>query len=83
MGVRFCTVCEKKSPTINCHHRKLDDFGEEKPGEVCGGRTELRVSSEKENARRRGELQTVRIDNILEDARSLLASIESQKRMKG
>ncbi|MEC8789393.1 MAG: hypothetical protein VXX17_04960, partial [Candidatus Thermoplasmatota archaeon] len=52
MGVRFCTVCEKKSPMINCHHRKLDDFGEEKPGEVCGGRTELRVASEKENARR-------------------------------
>ena len=33
MGVRFCTVCGKKSPMINCHHRKLDDFGEEKPGD--------------------------------------------------
>ena len=59
MGARFCTVCGKKSPMITCHHRKLDDFGEEKPGEVCGGRTELRVSSEKQNARRRGELQTI------------------------
>ena len=83
MGVRFCTVCEKKSPMINCHHRKLDDFGEEKPGEVCGGRTELRVSSEKENARRRGELQTVRIDNILEDARISLGLDRVPKRMKG
>ena len=83
MGVRFCTVCEKKSPMINCHHRKLDDFGEEKPGEVCGGRTELRVSSEKENARRRGELQTIRIDNILEDARISLGLDRVPKRMKG
>ena len=58
MGVRFCTVCGKKSPMITCHHRKLDEFGEEKPGEVCGGRTELRVSNEKQNSRRRGELQT-------------------------
>ena len=83
MGVRFCTVCEKKSPMINCHHRKLDDYGEEKPGEVCGGRTELKVSSEKENARRRGELQTVRIDNILEDARISLGLDRVPKRMKG
>ena len=83
MGVRFCTVCGKKSPMINCHHRKLDDFGEEKPGEVCGGRTELRVSGEKEGARRRGELQTVRIDNILEDARISLGLDRVPKRMKG
>ena len=83
MGVRFCTVCEKKSPMINCHHRKLDDFGEEKPGEVCGGRTELRVSSEKENSRRRGELQTIRIDNILEDARISLGLNRIPKKMKG
>ena len=83
MGVRFCTVCEKKSPMINCHHRKLDDFGEEKPGEVCGGRTELRVSSEKQNARRRGELQTIRIDNLLEDARISLGIDRVPKKMKG
>ena len=70
----------KKSPMITCHHRKLDDFGEEKPGEVCGGRTELRVSSEKQNARRRGELQTIRIDNLLEDARISLESIESLRK---
>ena len=83
MGVRFCSVCGKKSPMINCHHRKLDDFGEEKPGEVCGGRTELRVSNENEGARRRGELQTVRIDNILEDARISLGLDRVPKRMKG
>ena len=83
MGVRFCTVCEKKSPMINCHHRKLDDFGEEKPGEVCGGRTELRVASEKQNARRGGELQTIRIDNLLEDARISLGIDRVPKKMKG
>ena len=83
MGVRFCTVCGKRSPMINCHHRKLDDFGEEKPGEVCGGRTEARVSNDKQNSRRRGELQTVRIDNILEDARISLGLDRVPKRMKG
>ena len=83
MGARFCTVCGKKSPMITCHHRKLDDFGEEKPGEVCGGRTELRVSSEKQNARRRGELQTIRIDNLLEDARISLGIDRVPKKMKG
>ena len=83
MGVRFCTVCGKKSPMINCHHRKLDDFGEEKPGEVCGGRTELRVSNEKQNSRRRGELQTIRIDNLLEDARISLGIDRVPKKMKG
>ena len=83
MGVRFCTVCDKKSPMLTCHHRKIDDFGEGKPGEVCGGRTELRVSSDKENARRRGELQTIRLDNLLEDARISLGLDRVPKRMKG
>ena len=35
MGVRFCSVCGKKSPMINCHHRKLDDFGEENPAKFA------------------------------------------------
>ena len=83
MGVRFCKTCGKKSPMINCHHRKLDDFGEEKPGEICGGRTEMRTSSEKQNARRRGELQSIRIDNLLEDARISLGLDRVPKRMKG
>ena len=83
MGVRFCTVCDKKTPMITCHHRKLDDFGEGKAGEVCGGRTELRVSSEKENSRRRGELQTIRLDNLLEDARITLGLDRVPKRIKG
>ena len=83
MGVRFCVICDKKSPMINCHHRKTDEFGEGKPGEICGGRTELRVSSEKQNSRRRGELQTVRIDNLLEDARISLGLDRVPKRMKG
>ena len=83
MGVRFCTVCDKKSPMVSCHHRKLDDFGDERPGEICGGRTELRVSSDKENARRRGELQTIRLDNLLEDARISLGIDRVPKKIKG
>ena len=83
MGVRFCTVCDRKSPMLNCHHRKLDDYGEEKPGEVCGGRTELRISNDKENSRRRGELQTIRLDNLLEDARISLGLDRVPTRMKG
>ena len=73
VGVRFCTKCERKSPTINCHHRKLDSFGEEKPGEICGGRTEIRKSSENKNSRRIGEIQTVKLENLLEDAMIQLA----------
>ena len=83
MGIRFCSVCGKKSPMINCHHRKLDSYGEGKPGEVCGGRTELRISTENENSRRRGELQTIRLDNLLEDARISLGIDRVPQRMKG
>ncbi|MEE2984685.1 MAG: hypothetical protein VX366_00510 [Candidatus Thermoplasmatota archaeon] len=83
MGVRFCTECGKKSPTITCHHRKHDQFGESKAGEICGGRTELRISNEKEDSRRRGELQTVRLDNLLEDARISLGLDRVPKQMKG
>jgi len=83
MGVRFCTVCDKKTPMITCNHRKLNDLGEGRPGETCGGRTELRVSSENEKSRRRGELQTVRLDHLLEDARISLGLDRVPKRIKG
>jgi DNA polymerase II large subunit len=83
MGVRFCTVCDKKTPMITCNHRKLNDLGESSPGETCGGRTELRVSGEKEKSRRRGELQTVRLDHLLEDARISLGLDRVPKRIKG
>jgi hypothetical protein len=83
MGVRFCTICDKKTPMITCNHRKLNDLGESSPGETCGGRTELRVSSEKEKSRRRGELQTVRLDHLLEDARISLGLDRVPKRIKG
>ena len=83
MGVRFCTVCDKKTPMITCNHRKLNDLGEGRPGETCGGRTELRVSGEKEKSRRRGELQTVRLDHLLEDARISLGLDRVPKRIKG
>jgi hypothetical protein len=83
MGVRFCTVCDKKTPMITCNHRKLNDRGEAPPGDTCGGRTELRVSGEKEKSRRRGELQTVRLDHLLEDARISLGLDRVPKRIKG
>ena len=83
MGVRFCTKCGKKSPTITCHHRVYAEFGESKAGEICGGSTELRISDEKENSRRRRELQTVRLDNLLEDARISLGLDRVPKQMKG
>ena len=83
MGVRFCTVCDKKTPMITCNHRKLNDLGEGSPGETCGGRTELRISGEKEKSRRRGELQTVRLDHLLEDARISLGLDRVPKRIKG
>ena len=79
VSVRFV---RKKSPMINCHHRKLDDFGEEKPGEVCGGRTELRFLT-KNKQQDAGELQTIRIDNFLEDARISLGIDRVPKKMKG
>lgn len=83
MGVRFCTVCDKKTPMITCNHRKLNDLGEGLPGETCGGRTELRVSGENEKSRRRGELQTIRLDHLLEDARISLGLDRVPKRIKG
>ena len=67
LGKRTCTVCERTSPYLRCHHRMEDRFGEGKTGEVCGGRTT--ASPTKTNARRRGEIQTVRMDEMVEDAR--------------
>ena len=68
LGMRTCTKCGKKSPMVSCHHRKKDEFGEGRLGERCGGRTEF--SSElAENRRRRGELTTVPIAAMLDDAR--------------
>lgn len=67
LGRRSCSVCGKESPLLRCHHRAKDDFGEGKAGEACGGRTETISSSSK--ARRRGEVQSVRLDNMVEDAR--------------
>ena len=67
LGKRTCTVCERTSPYLRCHHRAEDQFGEGKTGEVCGGRT--KATPTKSNARRRGEIQTVRMDEMVEDAR--------------
>ncbi len=68
MGVRFCSKCAKKSPMLSCHHRIVNELGQSKAGVNCGARTELKASSDKESSRRRGELQTIRLDHLLEDA---------------
>ena len=68
MGRRVCNKCGKESPFVVCHHRLLDEHGQERVGENCGGRTVMK-SSENNNRRRRGEIQSVRLDTILEDAR--------------
>ena len=81
MGVRFCTKCDRKSPMINCHHRKKDDFNEERVGEICGGKTVIREGNS--NSRRIGELQTVKLDNLLEDARISLGIDRVPKQFKG
>jgi len=83
VGVRFCTTCDRKSPMISCHHRKIDSNGESVPGGNCGGRTELRVSDAKSKARRRGEIQTIKLDDLLEDARISLGIDRVPKRIKG
>ena len=66
MGKRLCSKCGKDSPFIICHHRVVDSDGLPKIGETCGGRTDMRESSSK--SRRRGEMQSVPIEAILEDA---------------
>ncbi|NCG00296.1 MAG: hypothetical protein GWP25_00700 [Euryarchaeota archaeon] len=68
MGRRTCKKCGKESPFILCHHRLVDSDGHERVGETCGGRTKMRESDNKKR-RRRGEIQTVRLDTMIEDAR--------------
>ena len=68
MGRRICSKCGKESPFVICHHRLLDENGEGIPGENCRGRTAMR-DSENSKRRRRGEIQSVRLDTIIEDAR--------------
>jgi len=68
MGRRICSKCGKESPFVICHHRLLDDNGEERVGVNCRGRTAMR-ENENSKRRRRGEIQSVRLDTILEDAR--------------
>ena len=66
MGKRICSKCGKNSPFIQCHHRLVDESGIPKVGETCGGRTDMKEATGK--GRRRGEMQSVPIESILEDA---------------
>ena len=67
LGLRTCSICGKKSPMLACHHRKINQYGESMPGEKCGGRTEFKKDLET-NRRRRGEITTVPIASMIEDA---------------
>ena len=67
LGLRTCVTCGKKSPMLSCHHRKVNDYGETIIGEKCGGRTEFKKELEA-NRRRRGEITTVPIASMIEDA---------------
>ena len=67
LGLRTCSICGKKSPMLACHHRKINQYGESMPGEKCGGRTEFEKDLET-NRRRRGEITTVPIASMIEDA---------------
>ena len=67
LGRRTCTVCGKETPLLRCHHRVVDVHGEGKAGETCGGATTSNPT--KSNAYRRGEVQSVRMDEMVEDAR--------------
>ena len=67
LGRRTCTVCGKESPYLRCHHRAVDVHGDGKPGEPCNGRTTANTT--RSNAYRRGEVQSVRMDEMVEDAR--------------
>ena len=52
---------------LSCHHRKVNEYGETIAGEKCGGRTEFSKELEA-NRRRRGEITTVPIAAMIEDA---------------
>ncbi len=66
LGKRICSTCGKESPFIQCHHRIVDPSGIPKVGETCGGRTDMKPSTG--NTRRRGEMQSVPLESVLEDA---------------
>ena len=67
LGLRTCNTCGKQSPMLSCHHRKVNQYGESMPGERCGGRTEFKKELDA-NRRRRGEITTVPIASMIEDA---------------
>ena len=67
LGLRTCIDCGKKSPMLSCHHRKTNQYGETIVGEKCNGRTEFNKELDA-NRRRRGEITTVPIASMIEDA---------------
>ena len=67
VGRRICQKCGKESPFIRCHHRVLDEYGEPKVGNMP--RKDQMTPSKSNNGRRRGEIQSIPLDSVLEDVR--------------
>ncbi|MDA0715008.1 MAG: hypothetical protein O3A74_00395 [archaeon] len=68
VGKRTCTVCGKISPFVRCHHKAMPSAQIGLLGESCFGRTEGSLQRDL-SGRRRGEIQTIPLDSIVEDAR--------------
>jgi hypothetical protein len=68
VGRRTCTVCGKVSPFVRCHHKAMPSAQIGSLGESCFGRTEGSHQRDM-SGRRRGEIQTIPLDSIVEDAR--------------
>ncbi len=68
VGRRTCTVCGKTSPFIRCHHNAAQNATPGSIGEACFGRTEGNNQRDM-SGRRRGEIQTIPLDAIVEHAR--------------
>jgi len=81
LGIRTCSSCGKKSPMLSCHHRKTDQYGDSIVGEKCGGRTEFK-SELSGNRRRRGEITTVPIASMIDDAMAKLGIERLPKSIK-
>ena len=68
LGRRTCTVCGKSTPFIRCHHGKASNGQQGGLEEVCYGRSEGHAARDM-SGRRRGEIQTVPLDSIVDHAR--------------
>ncbi|MBT59934.1 MAG: hypothetical protein CMA63_00085 [Euryarchaeota archaeon] len=81
MGKRLCKRCGRESPFILCHHKDTGNVSVSGAPLACGGRTAMRPT-ENTQRRRRGEIQTVRLDTMIEDARVRLGMDRLPRQVK-